>query len=232
MSGFSICVESFTDSDGRTYFAGISHAANSCDIVRKYPSKWGSHARTVDLDGFTRSEQRSGSGATVAPSASGQRIDRVVLTAWARRQLDEQGYDSLCEVGGGLFGCYDQARCEIVIDDVTGRVEDASEASGQLDLPYILRMEQRHAETTRRLELQGIWHSHPSGQGGASRTDQAIFRSWFRAGGEKPFVGLIVSKNDNEWNDWVRPVLTAHVVTRSGIISTVPVEVERERVAA
>jgi hypothetical protein len=170
---------------------------------------------------------------TSAQSAQKEKVDRVVMTAWARARLDKQGYESLVEQGGALFGFYDVDKRELVIDDVTGRVSASSESRGVLDVEYIDRMALRHRETTR-YRTVGIWHTHPSGGGQYSPADEKTFAGWWRDGGEQPFVGLILSKSDERTGTWAEPRFSAYTLTRSGydapIISRAPVKVEPEQV--
>jgi hypothetical protein len=103
-----------------------------------------------------------------------------------------------------------------------------------VDTPFIDRMTERHAQTTG-YQLVGLWHSHTSSNRRASPADEEVFRGWFRHGGGRPFVGLIVSKSSYSERDiwsgtWAEPVLTGHVVTLgsngAAVISTAPVKVE------
>jgi hypothetical protein len=78
----------------------------------------------------SESSVRSVASARSAQSSrSAQQVDRVVMTARARERLTAEGYDSIYEQGGGLFGFYDEKHCELVIDDVSGRVRDSAECS-------------------------------------------------------------------------------------------------------
>jgi hypothetical protein len=262
-----VALETFTAADGTICWAGITHADESCDCVRKHPDKWGKKARTVDHAGYENSQVRARattglvrsqplmrtaardgsvraitSARSTQTSLSAQTVVRVVMTARGRQDLDEQGYDSLLEQGGGLFGFYDEKRCEIVIDDVTGRVRNNSEGSCLIDSDYIDRMAERHRSTTG-YRTVGTFHSHPStgvrySQGSRrdmmSPGDEKSFVSWWRYGGEQPFVGLILSKSDESTWTWAGPELHAYTVTRSRggspVISRVPVKVEPEEI--
>jgi hypothetical protein len=193
----------------------------------------------IDAETFrerTRAQQPPLASSSVDATGSAGLIRKVVVTAWASRCLREQRFDSIFEVGGGLFGYVDAARGELVIDDVTGRLADATERSGRLDAAYIDHISERHAETTG-LRLCGNWHTHPYVDGSEpSRTDRACWTSWYRHGGEQPFIGLLVSKSASQMDDqtWAHPVIAAHAVSRGrdgeATIRAVPVEVEPEPV--
>lgn len=115
----------------------------------------------------------------------------------------------------------------------------------RMDIDYLDRMTARHREMTG-WDLVGLWHVHVTDRANRaepSRQDLATWTSWWTAGDEKPFAGLIVSRSisrhdplpaegalvpfTSEYDGWLNPTITAFVIDRGGAIRVADVEVER-----
>jgi hypothetical protein len=73
-----------------------------------------------------------------------------------------------------------------------------------------------------------VWHVHPHCTGErayASNADQRAWSSWYRAGTERPFIGVIASPGDSDqMRSWTHPKLSAFVPDGGGW-KYVPVDV-------
>ena len=234
------------------------------------------HPHTVEmvaLDAFERDPNHYRTRTSSVPTASSQRLavarsssdtavprvssTRSALKVWisapARRELGRQEYDNGLECGGFLFGGVDRAAGELWIGDLVDNGpsrHDGTSSSMLLDVDFADRMSLRHRETTGQA-LVGTWHCHPgdsANRANPSSQDLVSFESWFRHGGEQPFVGLIVSKavsrndplpvgfmgplplpfSNPHDSGWINPQIHAYVLDRDGAIRAADVEVEVE----
>lgn len=143
-------------------------------------------------------------------------------------QYDFERIGDDCELGGGLFGGFQND--QFVVADITGRIlaDYAERSSGRLDLNFIEMKAETHRHKKTGHKLLGYWHSHPEIDG----PDQGLLfacpsaadlrsleslhaRSPIRNGNafRWPSLGLIVASRyaDDPDAGWNRPLLTAFV---------------------
>jgi hypothetical protein len=155
----------------------------------------------------------------------------VAMTAMAREQLFDLDWQDRIELGGGLYGHKEAGRL-VITHCIEGRTVEAGPGFLRQDAGYLRQFD---CEGHR---LLGDFHSHPTiiseAREGYSETD---LEGWTtRARGLKhDYVGLIVNPRREVPSrhrgftpdvDWAYPKLSAYLVTPSGKVTPIRMDVQ------
>lgn len=182
---------------------------------------------TTDEPKFTREDViREARGSNVRV-----RIVEDAYSGFLRQQETQYGPQRIgddVEIGGGVFGRYENER--FTVAELSGRIiaDYAERYSGRLDLDFIERHADHHRQKKTGQRLLGFWHSHsgvdsldgenlfacPSGADlNSLESLHERSRNWIGNSSLKaPSLGLIITPrylDDADEAGWNRPLVTA-----------------------
>jgi hypothetical protein len=134
----------------------------------------------------------------------------VRVTADAMVQLSRTDFDIGLEIGGPVFGTWDEACDELTIREIAPQFERGWSNRITLDLDFAERLDQNHRAATG-WTCCGDWHTHPSGHLEPSGADVRAWGAWadvFHRPETPIFAGLVVDGSPGH----ASPAVTAWVI--------------------